>query len=153
MIAVIQRVSRATVSVEGSLTAGTGKGFLVLLGVEETDTVEDAEILAQKIAGLRVFEDGSGKMNLDIKDARGEVLSIPQFTLVAEMKKGNRPSFNRAAKPGPASSLWKRFGKALRARNVPVREGQFGAKMEVSLINDGPVTLYMDTLQWRNKNE
>ena len=151
MKAVVQRVSHANVSVNDAVAASTAKGLLILLGVEENDTPEDSDVLARKIARLRIFPDSSGRMNLDITNVKGEILSIPQFTLLADMKKGHRPSFNRAAGPELASSLWKRFGEKLREHKIIVREGKFGARMKVSLTNDGPVTLFMDSSQWRGK--
>ena len=122
-----------------------GIGYVLLVGVEDTDGAKQIDWLARKIANLRVFEDENGKMNRSIKDIDGEILSISQFTLFAEVKKGNRPSFVKAGKPEHANITWIKFNEALRSGGVPVREGRFGAHMRVGLINDGPVTIAIDT--------
>ena len=146
MRAVIQRVSEASVSIGGSEKAAIGAGFLVLLGVGVDDTEDDADWLCDKIAGLRVFSDKDGKMNRDLHEAGGEVLVISQFTLHASYKKGNRPSFTRAARPEAAVPLYERFVARLSATTQrDVKTGTFGADMQVSLVNDGPVTISMDT--------
>lgn len=145
MRAVIQRTTKASVSVDEELTGEIAKGFVVLLGVEEGDTHEDVEYLARKIANMRIFEDENEKMNRSLKDVDGEILSISQFTLHAETKKGNRPSFTGAAGPDKAEDLYNQFNAQLEKLGVSVKTGRFGAHMVVSLINDGPVTITMDT--------
>lgn len=143
---VIQRVSTASVTIHGDMNAGIGMGFMVLLGIEAADTEEDADWLCQKIAQLRVFSDEEGKMNRDIKEVDGEVLVVSQFTLHASYKKGNRPSFIKAARPEQAIPLYEYFNKTLSALlGKPVATGTFGADMKVALVNDGPVTILMDT--------
>ncbi len=150
MKAVIQRVSEASVKVDGNVIGSIDKGYMILLGVDENDTVEDAEILAKKTANLRVFEDAEGKMNLSILDIEGEALVISQFTLLADTKKGNRPSFVHAAKPDLAIPLYERFMAELAENGVKkIEHGEFGADMKVSLINDGPVTITLDTTIWK----
>ena len=149
MRAVIQRVSSASVTIDGEIKSTVGIGFLVLLGIETEDTTEDAEWLCGKIAQLRVFSDEKGLMNLDIKEVKGEVLVVSQFTLHASYKKGNRPSFIRAARPEQAIPLYNYFVEKLSEKlNQPIATGTFGADMKVALVNDGPVTIVMDT---RNK--
>jgi D-tyrosyl-tRNA(Tyr) deacylase len=146
MRALIQRVSQASVIIEGTTQAGIGRGFLVLLGIEEADTAEDGEWLAGKIAKLRVFSDSDGKMNADIAEVQGRALVVSQFTLHASTKKGNRPSFIRAARPETAVPLYETFLRQLAAAlGMPVECGIFGADMQVALVNDGPVTIWMDT--------
>ncbi len=146
MRAVLQRVSRASVNIEGQLHAQIGKGFLILLGIEESDTREDVLYLSSKIANLRVFEDADGKMNEDIRQQSGALLIISQFTLFAATKKGNRPSFIRAARPETAIPLYEAFIAQMKEDSgVPVQTGVFGADMKVDLINDGPVTILFDS--------
>ncbi len=145
MKVVLQRVERAAVTVGGEEKSNIGKGFLLLVGVGRRDSAETAGTIALKIAKMRVFEDENGKMNLDIKQVGGEVLSVPQFTLLAGTEKGNRPGFDDAADPAIARELWKTFNKRLRSEGLTVREGEFGAHMEVSLVNDGPVTFVIGT--------
>ena len=146
MRVVIQRVSEASVTIEGKVKAAIGKGFVVLLGIETEDTAGDAEWLCSKIALLRVFADDQGMMNKDIKGISGEVLLVSQFTLHAQYKKGNRPSFIRAARPEQALPLYEYFISTLSEKaGVPVATGTFGADMKVALVNDGPVTIIMDT--------
>lgn len=146
MRAVIQRVSQASVAIDGQVHGAIGRGFMVLLGVETEDTGEDADWLCGKIAQLRVFADEQGLMNRDIKDAGGDILLVSQFTLHAAYKKGNRPSFIRAARPEQAVPLYERCISCLSVLlGRPVATGRFGADMQVSLINDGPVTIIMDT--------
>jgi D-tyrosyl-tRNA(Tyr) deacylase len=146
MRAVIQRASSASVTINGSVKASIGTGFMVLLGIETADTKEDADWLAAKIAKLRVFNDEAGLMNKELADVNGEVLVVSQFTLHAAYKKGNRPSFIRAARPEQAIPLYEYFVAALSALiNKPVATGSFGADMKVALVNDGPVTIIMDT--------
>ena len=142
---VLQRVKKAAVIVEGKEKAAIGAGFLLLVGVGRGDVPETAEVVARKISKLRVFENGQGKMNMDIKEVCGEVLSVPQFTLLGKTEKGNRPGFDLAAAPAEARVLWQRFNDALRSRGVPVRGGEFGARMEVTLVNDGPVTFVIES--------
>jgi D-tyrosyl-tRNA(Tyr) deacylase len=146
MRAVIQRVSRASVTIEGTERAAIGKGLLVLVGIEENDGAEDIEWMAGKIARLRVFNDASGVMNLSVQDVTGELLVVSQFTLHASTKKGNRPSYIRAARPEIAVPIYENFLRALEheiARSI--QSGSFGADMKVTLVNDGPVTIWMDT--------
>ena len=144
MRALIQRVSRASVHVDGEKVAGIGLGFLVLLGVADEDGEAEAAWLARKIAGLRLFEDDAGKMNLGLEDVGGSVLAVSQFTLYGDARKGRRPSFTRAAAPAQAQELYERFCALLAAQGVPVEKGVFQAHMEVSLVNDGPVTLWLE---------
>lgn len=146
MRAVIQRVSSASCVVDGAVTGAIEQGFLVLLGVEESDTEDDLQWLAQKIANLRVFGDEQGLMNKSIHDTEGNILLISQFTLYALTKKGNRPSFIRAAKPEKAIPLYEAMATRLSELiGQPVATGIFGADMKISLVNDGPVTIIMDT--------
>lgn len=145
MRAVIQRVSQAEVAIDGETVGKIGKGFMILLGVHQEDTKEDADYLIRKISTLRVFEDDEGKMNLGLKDVGGSILSISQFTLHADTKKGKRPSFVKAARPETAIPLYEYFNEGLRNVDLTVETGKFGADMAVSLINDGPVTILFDT--------
>lgn len=152
MRAVIQRVSEASVTIDGEICGSIGPGFLVLLGVAEDDTEADADILAKKTANLRIFEDEQEKMNLSLLDLGYSVLVISQFTLLADTKKGNRPSFIRAARPDTAVPLYKRYMQKLQEDGVSnVQHGEFGADMKVRLLNDGPVTIVYDTRQWISK--
>ena len=154
MKAVVQRVTSSSVKVDGELIGSIGKGYNVLLGVEPEDTTEHADILAAKISTLRVFEDENGKMNLSIQDVDGEILAISQFTLCADIKKGNRPSFVSAAPPDMAKELYEYFQQQLLKEGVrKVEHGIFGADMKVEINNDGPVTILMDTSLWVKKNE
>ena len=145
MRAVIQRVSQAEVQVNGHSIGKIGKGFMILLGIHETDTLEDVEYLVRKISLLRVFEDKEGKMNLSISDIGGSILSVSQFTLFADTRKGNRPSFIQAARPEQAIPLYEDFNNGLKRKGIPVSTGEFGADMNVALINDGPVTIIIDS--------
>lgn len=146
MRAVIQRVSEASVTIGGREKSRIGAGVLVLLGVEKIDTEADADWLARKIAQLRIFEDEEGKMNRSLLDTGGEALIVSQFTLHARVKKGTRPSFERAARPELAIPLYEHFVSAIEtATGKPAATGEFGAMMEVSLVNDGPVTIVIDT--------
>lgn len=146
MIAVIQRVSEASVTIEKNLKSQIAKGLLVLLGIEEADTIEDVEWLAQKIVNLRIFNDAEGVMNVSVKDDGGDIIVVSQFTLHASTKKGNRPSYIKAAKPDVAIPLYEKFVSTLsQALGKPVLTGEFGADMKVRLLNDGPVTLMIDT--------
>lgn len=150
MKAVIQRVSSASVKVDGKTVGECKEGFLVLFGAGEGDTAEDVEILAKKTANLRIFCDEDDKMNLSLLDVGGEVLAISQFTLLADVKKGNRPSFINAMEPVEAERLYKLYCRKLRDLGIKkVAEGIFGADMSVSLVNDGPVTIIFDTEIWR----
>ena len=143
---VIQRVSSASVTIEKEVVAEIEKGFLILLGIETEDNEEDAEWLCRKIAQLRVFSDENGLMNKDLNEVSGEVLVVSQFTLHASYKKGNRPSFIKAARPEQAIPLYEYFNKQLSTlMNRKVATGRFGADMKVNLVNDGPVTIIMDT--------
>ena len=146
MRAVIQRVQHASVTIEGVETSRIGQGYLVLLGCENADTQEDIDWLSHKIAGLRVFDDEAGVMNRSIMDVGGEVLVVSQFTLWASYKKGNRPSYLRAGSHEVTIPLYEAFVKAMEQElGKPVKTGQFGAYMKVELLNDGPVTICMDT--------
>lgn len=145
MRAVVQRVTRAEVTVAGESVGKIEHGFLVLLGVAEDDQREDAIAVAAKIAGLRIFEDDAGKMNLALADVGGAVLAVSQFTLLGDCRQGRRPSFVKAAPPEKANQLYQEFIDQIRGRGIPVETGQFQADMQVSLINDGPVTLLIDS--------
>lgn len=145
MRAIVQRVSSASVSVDGETVASVGRGFLILLGVAADDTGADADRLAAKVAGLRLFEDGQGKMNVDLARVGGEVLCVSQFTLYGDVRRGRRPSFTRAAAPGQAGPLYEAFCAAVEREGIPCRRGRFQEHMLVSLVNDGPVTLIIDT--------
>lgn len=146
MIAVIQRVSQASVTIDSVLKGQIGTGFLILLGITHTDAQEDIEWLSKKIVGLRVFGDEEGKMNLDISAVNGNILLISQFTLHASTKKGNRPSFIEAARPELAIPLYKKMiAQLTQDLGKPIETGEFGADMKVSLLNDGPVTIIIDS--------
>jgi D-tyrosyl-tRNA(Tyr) deacylase len=142
---VVQRVRAARVEVEGETVGEIGRGFLVLLGVAKGDTAREAEWMAQKLAGLRLFEDAEGKMNLGLEEVGGAVLLVSQFTLLGDCRKGRRPSFTQAAPPEEADRLYQLVVGKLRANGVRVETGVFQAHMQVHLTNDGPVTLLMDT--------
>ena len=145
MKAVIQRVSQAQVKVDGTIVGAISRGLLLLIGIDEEDENNDADWLAQKILNLRIFGDEEGKLNLSILDIAGEILCISQFTLIADYKKGNRPSFIKAAKPNKAVPLFDYFKAELIKSNLKTESGIFGADMKVSLLNDGPVTFVMDS--------
>ena len=145
MRAVIQRVKESSVSVNNEIIGKIGSGLMVLLGVAETDRVEDADYLAAKIVNLRIFEDENHKMNRSLLDIGGEILVVSQFTLLADCRKGRRPSFVHAAGPNKANELYERFVEQVRQKGVNVATGRFSAMMEVSLINDGPETLIVET--------
>lgn len=145
MKVVIQRVAKAKVVADGQESGLINQGFLLLVGVEEADTSEDVAYLTRKIANMRIFEDQEGKMNLSLKEVDGEILSISQFTLHADTKKGNRPSFIKAAKPEHADQLYEELNQNLRNEGFKVETGVFGADMAVSLVNDGPVTILVDS--------
>lgn len=145
MIAVLQRVSRAKVTVDGEIKGEIGKGFMILLGVAGDDCEDDAELLAEKISKFRVFCDENGKMNLSVKDIGGEVLVVPNFTLLASYRKGNRPDFFGGASPDVAKKLFDTFVSLMKERVLRTEQGVFGADMKVELVNDGPVTVTMDS--------
>lgn len=146
MISVIQRVSSASVEIEKQVRAKIGEGLLILVGIEEADGDEDIEWLSNKIVNLRIFNDSSGVMNVSLKESGGDILLVSQFTLHASVKKGNRPSYIKAAKPPVAIPLYEKFIRALQdTLGKPVQTGEFGADMKVSLVNDGPVTILIDT--------
>jgi D-tyrosyl-tRNA(Tyr) deacylase len=142
--AVIQRVSRASVRIEGEVVGSIERGLLVLLGVTHSDTIEQARWLADKIVNLRIFNDDDGKMNRSVIEIGGSVLAVSQFTLYGDAQKGRRPSFIAAARPEHATPLYEQFVHAVAEHGVPVQTGRFGAMMQVELINDGPVTLILD---------
>lgn len=145
MRCVLQRVSRASVTVDGQTVGAIGRGFLLLVGVTHTDGPADADWLARKVAGLRIFEDAAGKMNLGLADVGGAVLVVSQFTLYGDARKGRRPDFLQAARPEQAEPLLEYFVVRLRSEGLRVETGQFRAMMAVELVNDGPVTLWLDT--------
>lgn len=144
MRAVLQRVSRASVTVDGQVTGEIGAGLLILICAMEGDTETQAEQLAAKIAKLRIFKDEQGKMNLSIRDIGGAALIVSQFTLAADLR-GNRPGFSTAAAPEDGKALYEYFADQVAAQGIPVAKGRFGADMKVRLLNDGPVTIWMDT--------
>lgn len=145
MRAVLQRVSEARVRVNGEIVGEVGRGLLVLLGVGQGDGEADARFLAEKTAGLRIFEDAQGKMNLSVEETGGAVLVVSQFTLYGDCRQGRRPGFSAAAPPDLANALYERFVGLLRERGLPVATGVFQAEMAVELVNDGPVTLLLDS--------
>lgn len=145
MRAVVQKVSQSSVTVAGACTGKIGQGLMVLLGVTHDDTEQDARYLAEKIANLRIFEDAEDKLNLSVKDIGGAVLSVSQFTLYGDCRKGRRPSFTEAARPEQANALYEQFNAFLEAEGVPVQTGRFQTHMEVALVNDGPVTILLDS--------
>ncbi len=147
MRAVVTRVKEASVTIDGEVRGKIGTGYLILLGVAPEDTETQAKKLADKICALRVFEDAEGKMNLNLAAAGGEVLVVSQFTLFADCKKGNRPSFFKAAGPAVAVPMYERFMELIREHGFHVEHGEFGALMQVASVNDGPVTIIMDTDQ------
>lgn len=145
MRAVIQRVKEASVTVAGEQIAAIGGGLLILLGVTHTDEQADVQLMADKIAGLRIFEDKDGKMNVSARDVRAEMLVVSQFTLYGDMRRGRRPSFTDAARPDKAEPLYEQFVALLRSEGFKVETGRFGARMDVHSTNDGPVTMLFDT--------
>ena len=145
MRVVVQRSKKAKVTVNGEITGQISKGLVLLVGVTHQDTVEDAAFLADKIVNLRIFEDDAGKMNLSLLDVGGEILSVSQFTLYGDCRKGRRPNFMEAARPEQANQLYERFNGLLREKGIKVETGIFGAMMDVELINDGPVTLIVES--------
>lgn len=151
MLAVVQRVCRASVRVEPDYEASIGPGLLILVGVGSRDDDRDADWLAEKCASLRIMNDAAGKMNLGLDEVGGAALVISQFTLWGDCERGRRPSFTRAAEPREAERLYRRFADRLAATGVAVRTGVFGAMMQVSLVNDGPVTLILDSAPWKER--
>jgi D-tyrosyl-tRNA(Tyr) deacylase len=147
MRAVVQRVSSASVAVEGQVVGEIGPGLLVLLGVSTSDANADADYLADKIAGLRIFEDSDGKMNRSVQDVGGAVLAVSQFTLYGDVRRGKRPSFDEAARPERARELYEYFVAEIRRRGLRCETGKFQAMMSVSLVNEGPVTILLDSLK------
>ena len=147
MRVVVQRVSRASVTVDGEVVGQIGAGLLVLLGVAEGDTQQDVNWMANKVLGLRVFPDDEGKMNLDVGEVSGAILAVSQFTLLGDCRKGRRPSFVKAAPPVEAESLYGSFVAELKGQGMTVQEGRFQQHMDVELVNDGPVTLLIDSRQ------
>ena len=145
MRVVLQRVSHASVTVEEKVIGQIQRGFLLLVGVTHDDAKEDMEYLVRKIVQMRIFEDEEGKLNRSIQDIGGEILSVSQFTLYADTKKGNRPSFSKAAPGDVALEMFEQFNGLLRETGIPVETGQFGADMKVELLNDGPVTILLDS--------
>lgn len=145
MRAVVQRVTRASVKVEGELTGEIGRGLLVLLGVAQEDGEPDADYLADKVAGLRIFEDEAGKMNLSVAEVGGAVLAVSQFTLFGDVRRGKRPSFDAAARPEQARALYEYFVVRIRASGLRCETGRFQEMMEVELVNAGPVTILLDS--------
>ncbi len=151
MRAVVQRVKSAQVSVDGQVSGKIGKGLLVFLGVGKGDGESDLSFLTSKIPGLRIFEDASGKFNLSLKEIGGQILVVSQFTLYGDCRRGRRPSFTEAEEPTAAKHLYEQFVSKLRERDVSVETGEFQAKMEVHLVNDGPVTLLLDSRQGKGE--
>ncbi|MGL4688341.1 MAG: D-aminoacyl-tRNA deacylase [Fusobacteriaceae bacterium] len=145
MRVIIQRVTHASVSIEDNIVGKINDGFLVFLGIKDTDNEKDAEWLADKVCGLRIFEDESGKMNKELKEINGEILLISQFTLYGDCKKGKRPSFIKSAKPEVAIPLYEKFKTEIIKHSIPLQCGVFGADMKIELLNNGPVTLIIDT--------
>lgn len=145
MRAVVQRVDRASVTVDGSVTGSVKKGLLVLLGVAEGDTDKDLSYIVDKVTGLRIFEDENEKMNLSVQEVGGEILAVSQFTLCGDCRKGKRPSFDKAAKPDIANDYYERFVAACREKGIHVETGVFRAHMLVELVNNGPVTILLDS--------
>jgi D-tyrosyl-tRNA(Tyr) deacylase len=145
MRAVVQRVTRASVKVDNEITGEIGSGLLVLLGVTQQDTEADADYLAEKIAGLRIFEDDAGKMNLSVADTGGAVLAVSQFTLFGDVRRGKRPSFDAAARPERARELYEYFVERVRAAGLRCETGRFQAMMDVEMVNSGPVTILLDS--------
>lgn len=149
MRAVVIRVSRASIRIDGAEGGSMGRGFVVLVGVKDGDTADDARYLAKKCAELRVFEDENGKMNLGLSDIEGSIMAVSNFTLYADCSHGRRPDFFHAARPETAIPVYEAFLSELKERNVPLLTGKFGADMQIDHVNDGPVTLIMDTESMR----
>ena len=144
MRVLLQRVSHASVSIEGNVISSIGKGLLILLGIGHGDGEDQAGFLAEKVANLRIFQDGQGKTNLSVMDIKGEAIVVSQFTLYADARKGRRPSFTDAAAPGLAAPLVERFVELLRGHGIPTQTGKFGEHMSVDIQNDGPVTIWLE---------
>lgn len=153
MKAVLQRVKKASVSIEGAVCGEIGQGLMILLGVGAGDTEQDAEIMASKIAKLRIFSDEDRKMNLSVRDVEGEALIVSNFTLYANCEKGNRPDFLASAPPAEANALYETFVRQMKREVRHVATGEFGADMEVSILNDGPVTILLDSHMWLKKKQ
>lgn len=147
MKVLVQRVKQANVKIEGKEKASINKGLLLFVGITKDDATQDVEYMINKVLNLRIFSDGNNKMNLDIQQVSGQILSVSQFTLCADMKKGNRPGFDNAASADKADELWKEFNQGLKKTGIDVKMGVFGALMEIGLINDGPVTIWLDSRQ------
>lgn len=145
MRVVVQRTSRASVKVDGNITGSIDKGFMLLIGFTHSDTIEEINLLARKVIGLRIFEDENGKINKSLSDVNGAILAISQFTLYADCKKGNRPSFTTAMSYEKANEMYLKFCDTLRMANIRVETGVFGADMKIDFINDGPVTIILDS--------
>lgn len=145
MRAVIQRVTKSSVAVDDKITGKIGKGLMVLIGVEDGDSEKDADYIADKITALRIFEDEQGKMNLSVEDIGGEILAVSQFTLLADARKGRRPSFAKAAAPDEANALYRKVIEKISSKGIHVEEGVFRAEMMVEIHNDGPVTILLDS--------
>ena len=141
---VVQRVDNASVTIENELFSSIGQGYLILFGAEKGDTKQQADWLANKVSVLRCFSDENGKMNLSIKDIKGEILIVSQFTLAGDVKKGTRPSFDKAMPPAEANEMYEYFISKIKEQNIPVKTGVFGAHMDVELLNNGPVTFVID---------
>ena len=144
----IQRVKNAQVTVRDNTVSGIAHGLLLLVGIGGEDSMNDIDRLSVKVINLRIFEDEKGKMNINILQSGGEIMSVPQFTLYADVRKGNRPGFDKSAEPGRAEEYWRSFNDKLRDKGVVVKEGIFGAHMDVGLINDGPITIWLDSKDW-----
>ncbi len=149
MRVLLQRVTHASVTIDGDVYAQIKQGFLLLVGITQEDNEETVEKLAKKAAELRVFEDEKGKMNLSLRDVGGSILSISQFTLYADCRRGRRPGFEKAARPLQAKPLYEYFNEQLRSYGIPVETGVFGADMKIELCNDGPVTILLDSAEWQ----
>lgn len=145
MRVILQRVKEANVTVDAQTVGEIERGYVLLVGFTHEDTEEDLAYIAQKVAHLRLFEDEQGKMNISVRDIKGSILSVSQFTLFADTRKGRRPNFTKAAKPDRANALYEQFNEALRSYDIPVETGSFGAMMDVTLVNDGPVTIQLDS--------
>ena len=145
MKVILQRSGTASVTVDGEVTGSIRKGYVLLVGITHEDTEKDADYIAKKVAGLRLWEDEDGKMNRSIDEVDGEILSVSQFTLYGDVRKGRRPSFIEAARPEKAEPIWNYFNESLREQGLKVETGVFGAMMDVSLVNDGPVTIIIES--------
>lgn len=145
MRVLVQRVKKAKVLVRGNNIAEIGKGLLLFVGIGKSDTEEDIAYTSRKVANLRIFYDQNGKMNLNLNQVEGQILSVSQFTLYADTSKGNRPGFDQSADPDTARKYWVKFNELLREKGLDVKEGEFGASMEVDLVNDGPVTIWISS--------